>query len=78
VKLGLAGGENTPVKPGPSSGRELSFRSFPHISLSRGLSLTPGYHQIPQNRKTVILQIPLHKIKRDILLFLGLNGYFRI
>jgi hypothetical protein len=40
--------------------------------------LTPGYRQIPQNRKTAILQIPLPKTKRDIFAFLGLTGYFRI
>jgi hypothetical protein len=43
-----------------------------------GLLLTPGYHQIPQNRKTAILQIPSPKTKRDILSFLWLTGYFRI
>jgi hypothetical protein len=42
-----------------------------------GLLLTPGYHQIPQNRKTAILQIPSPKTKRDILSFLGLTEYFR-
>jgi hypothetical protein len=42
------------------------------------LLLTPRYHQIPQNRKIAIFQIPLPKTKRDILSFLGLTGYFRI
>jgi hypothetical protein len=42
------------------------------------LLLTLGYHQIPQNRKTSILQIPSPKTNRDILSFLGLTRYFRI
>jgi hypothetical protein len=49
------------------------------ISLSfMRLLLTPGYHQIPQNRKTTTLQTPSPKTKRDILSFLELTGYFRI
>jgi hypothetical protein len=43
-----------------------------------GLLLTLGYHQIPQNRKTAILQIPSIKTKRDNLSFLGLTACFRI
>jgi hypothetical protein len=43
-----------------------------------GLLLTPGDHQIPQNRKTSIVQIPSPKTKKDIFFFLGLIGYFRI
>jgi hypothetical protein len=43
-----------------------------------GLLLTSGYREIPQNRKTTILQIPSPKTKRDILSFLGLTGYFKI
>jgi hypothetical protein len=43
-----------------------------------GLLLIPGYRQVPQNRKTAVLQIPLPKTKRDIRSFLGLTGYFRI
>jgi hypothetical protein len=43
-----------------------------------GLLLTLGYCQIPQNRKTAILQIPSPQTKRDILSFLGLTGYFKI
>jgi hypothetical protein len=43
-----------------------------------GLLLTPGYCEIPQNRKTAILQIPFPKTKRDILSFLGVTGCFKV
>jgi hypothetical protein len=43
-----------------------------------GPLLTLGYHQIPQNRKTAILQIPLPETKRDLLSFLELTIYLTI
>jgi hypothetical protein len=61
-------------------GYQASKNKFHLISTSvsfMGLLLTLGYHQIPQNRRTTMLQISSLKTKRDSLCFLGLTGYFK-